>query len=176
MNDEHALSVRNATIADTNRLMEVFDAAKRFMRLTGNSSQWTGGYPDRALVERDIAGGHCYVVESNGCVVGTFCLIHGDDPTYAEIDGAWTDDGPYATIHRIASDGSVPGVADRCLEFAMERTPSLRIDTHAENKPMLRWAESRGFTRCGVIRIADGSPRTAFQLTDRQWTHQAKSK
>ena len=39
----------------------------------------------------------------------------------------------------------------------------LRADTHADNAPMLRLLPALGFVRCGVVRVADGSPRIAFE-------------
>ena len=41
--------------------------------------------------------------------------------------------------------------------------PELRADTHADNKIMQHLLEKNGFTRCGVIHVADGSPRFAYQ-------------
>ena len=38
-----------------------------------------------------------------------------------------------------------------------------RADTHADNKIMQHLLEKNGFTRCGVIHVADGSPRFAYQ-------------
>ena len=45
----------------------------------------------------------------------------------------------------------------------MEHCQSLRADTHADNKVMQHLLEKNGFTRCGVIHVADGSPRFAYQ-------------
>lgn len=42
---------------------------------------------------------------------------------------------------------------------------SIRIDTHADNKTMQHLIEADGFTRCGIIYIADGTPRIAYQWT-----------
>ena len=41
----------------------------------------------------------------------------------------------------------------------------LRIDTHADNEPMLNAVKRYGFKHCGVIYVADGSPREAFQYS-----------
>ena len=40
---------------------------------------------------------------------------------------------------------------------------SLRADTHADNKIMQHLLEKNGFTRCGIIHVADGTPRIAYQ-------------
>lgn len=121
-------------------------------------------YPSIDLVRRDITEGISYVVESGDRIVGTFAFIIGDDPTYSEIEGKWIDNEPYGTIHRIASDGSVKGIADCCLDYCAGIIGNIRIDTHQDNKIMLRWIKQTGFIYCGIIHVADSSPRYAFQL------------
>ena len=89
----------------------------------------------------------------------------GPDPTYAVIeDGQWLNDTlPYGTIHRLASAGKRKGVAADVIPWCLEHCESLRADTHADNKAMQHILEETGFTRCGVIHVADGSPRFAYQ-------------
>lgn len=152
-------------MADLPEMERVYAAARRFMARQGNPTQWAGGYPARTLLEEDIRLGRIYVaVTSEGHIAGTFAFMLGDDPTYAVIDGAWPDNLPYGTIHRIASDGTVRGIADAALAFCRGLCRRIRIDTHADNTPMLRWIISRGFCHCGRIRVADGTPREAFAL------------
>ena len=96
------MNIRPATPADLPALMEIFALARRFMAEHGNPGQWPTSYPDGALMRGQIESGVCYVCEVGGEIQGTFCLIFGDDPTYEVIlDGAWPDDAPYATIHRL---------------------------------------------------------------------------
>lgn len=168
--DFSLLSVRQAAAADVPALLDVFAQARRFMAENGNPTQWADGYPDAVQVESDVVTGHCFVVEYDGLgVVGTFCLVEGDDPTYAVIeDGHWLDDDAYATIHRLASRGVCGGVARTAVEWSMTRCANLRIDTHADNAPMLGFLQKAGFTRCGIIYCRDETPRVAFQRHDRQ--------
>lgn len=159
------LSVRRATPSDLDSIMVVIDAARAIMRATGNLTQWPVGYPARTTIEHDIASGNFYIIcDANGAAQGCFALISGPDPTYARIEGEWLNDKPYGVIHRLASKGEQRGVADACLDFCLAQKDVIRIDTHADNRPMLRWLKKRGFTHCGVIHIADGSPREAFML------------
>ncbi|MCM1555837.1 MAG: GNAT family N-acetyltransferase [Bacteroides sp.] len=144
--------------------MSVYEAARSFMRKTGNGNQWINGYPSRQLIAADIAAGNSYVVEYDGRMAGVFTFIEGNDPTYDVIEGKWLHDRPYGTIHRIGSAGIVRGVADVCLAFCRSQGVSVRIDTHADNTPMLNWIKKSGFTYCGVIHVEDGSPREAFQI------------
>ncbi len=161
------LSVRRAVPQDLDRIMEILDLAKVFMRTNGNAAQWNGAYPERDLMQGEINGGHCFVVCHAAAVVGTFCLIFGDDPTYAVIkDGQWKNDAPYATVHRLASDGSTRGVGHACIEFGYNLLENLRADTHAANIPMQRLLRREGFERCGIITVRDGSPRIAYQKSN----------
>ena len=147
--------------------MEIFEAAKAYMHSHGNVNQWNGTYPQRELMLSEIECGHCFVVCNADNVVGTFCLIFGEDPTYAVIeDGEWKNGAPYATIHRIASDGSVKGVGHSCIEFSYNLLENLRADTHADNLTMQHLLEKEGFVRCGIIHLKDGAPRIAYQKSN----------
>ena len=122
------LSIRQAVAADVPGLIDIFACARRFMAANGNPTQWGGGYPDAAQVNADVAARHCYVVEHGVMgIVGTFCLVEGDDPTYAVIeDGRWLDDDAYATIHRLASNGACRGVARAAVEWKALPQPAHR--------------------------------------------------
>ncbi len=161
------LTVRKAEARDLDRIMEIFEAAKRYMHSHGNVSQWNGAYPQRELMSSEIDGGHCYVVCDADNVVGTFCLIFGEDPTYAVIeDGQWKNEAPYGTIHRLASDGSVKGIGHACIEFCYNILENLRADTHEDNLTMQHLLEKEGFVRCGIIHLKDGAPRIAYQKSN----------
>lgn len=160
------LSVRRAVSTDLPRVMGAIDHARGLMRACGNFVQWTDGYPSAELMAAEIEVGHCFVcVHTASCrVVGTFCFIRGEDPTYAHIEqGRWLNDEPYAAIHRLATDGTVHGVARACLEWCASQCANLRVDTHQDNAPMQHILEQHGFVRCGIIRLANGSPRIAYQ-------------
>lgn len=45
------------TLQDVDTVLDVFAAAKRYMRANGNASQWGDEYPDRSIVTYDIACG-----------------------------------------------------------------------------------------------------------------------
>ena len=157
------MHIRTAIPADLPTLMGIFARARRFMAAHGNPGQWPDTYPGERLMAEQIRQGVCYVCEGDGEVLGTFCLIFGPDPTYAVIeDGAWPDEAPYATIHRLASAGRRPGVGRFCIDWCGCRAGTLRADTHADNKVMQHLLESAGFVRCGTIYTEDGTPRLAY--------------
>lgn len=150
------LTVRPAVPSDLPALLAVYDSARRYMIRCGNPTQWGTDYPPADLLAGDIAAGHLYAVCRGGTLCAAFALIAGADPTYAEIRGAWGSEAPYATIHRLASDGTAPGVFAAVLAFCLRRSPHLRADTHADNAVMQRLLENNGFRRCGIIRVSHG--------------------
>lgn len=132
------MMIRKTCMEDLDAVMELYEGGRRWMRQTGNPNQWTGGYPGRELVTKDIQQGYSYVVEEAGEILAVFYYVQGKDvePTYRVIDGAWLDCQPYGVIHRIASSGKVPGMVKLCSDWALEQWPVLRIDTHQDNCPM----------------------------------------
>lgn len=160
------MEIRTARPEELDAIMDIYRQAKQYMRQSGNLTQWTDGYPDRALIAQDIGLGFCHTVWDGTALIGVFCFFHGRDvePTYARIDGAWLDGGPYGVVHRIASTGTAPGVLAACCNWCLRRCSSLRIDTHRDNLPMQRALERYGFQLCGTIVIQDGSERLAYQF------------
>lgn len=157
--------VRPTVAEDLERVMEIYSFARERMAANGNPNQWINGYPAVADIMGDISSGVSYVVEISGIIAGVFTYIIGNDPTYDFIEGEWLNDRPYGTIHRIAAAPGFNGVADICLDFCKSKGVDIRIDTHADNAPMLGWITSRGFSYCGIIYCHNGTPRKAFQLT-----------
>jgi RimJ/RimL family protein N-acetyltransferase len=156
--------IRHAQIEDLETILLIYESARRFMRSRGNATQWVNGYPSEHLLRGDIAKGQLFVdCDSKGEILYVFAFILGEDPTYQKIDGAWLNDRPYGTIHRLASAGIITGVFQRCVDYCLTQIDHIRVDTHADNVPMRKAAERAGFRRCGIIHVADGTPRIAFQ-------------
>ncbi|MEG0639453.1 MAG: YchF/TatD family DNA exonuclease [Clostridia bacterium] len=156
-------TVRKAALEDLEKMLAIFERARAFMEASGNPTQWGNSYPSEALLRQDMAMGQSYVCEENGHLLATFVLAEGVEPTYAHIDGAWKNNLPYGTLHRVAVSGERAGMADFIISWAFERTHSLRGDTHANNIPMQKAFERNGFEPCGVVKMADGTPRMAYQ-------------
>ncbi|MBD5242230.1 MAG: N-acetyltransferase [Barnesiella sp.] len=159
------MKIHPAKRSDIPRIIAIFDAAKIYMRAQGNHVQWTGSYPEIAIIEKDISDGNLYVgIGNDGVIHCAFSLIPGNDPTYSRIEnGQWLNNEPYFTIHRLASDGYTANVLKRCVAFSFNLTENIRIDTHESNRTMLAALSTLGFIRCGTIYVNDGTPRIAFQ-------------
>lgn len=160
--------IRLAKTEDILQLLEIYAAARRFMRRSGNPVQWSPNHPTKEELERDIADSCLYVIKSktnSNRICGCFVLVQGNDSTYDCIhNGVWRDGSPYCAIHRVASDGSEKGVFSRCTEFAKSICPHLRIDTHRDNIPMQNAILNQGFCYCGIIFLETGAQRLAYEL------------
>ena len=152
-------NIRRAEPADLDRILEIYKIARKFMAENGNPTQWKDGYPAREMLEADIRLERLFVVEEED-ICGVFMFTIGDDPTYAHIEGSWRSSGPYGVIHRIAGVGG--GIFTAALEYCTRQISHLRIDTHADNKPMQHLVEKAGFSCRGIIYVADGTPRIAY--------------
>lgn len=158
-------AVRHAQIADIPRIMTVLGAAKGIMRASGNMGQWVNGYPSEDVIADDIVSGYGFVVEDGDLVEAYFAFIPSPEPTYARIyDGAWMDDErPYHVVHRIGSTPESHGVFETIMAFCFSHDPNIRIDTHRDNRIMQHCILKAGFSYCGIIYLASGDERLAYQ-------------
>lgn len=161
--------IRKTTTEDIDAVMQIYERAVVFMRESGNPHQWNRGYPGRAMIEMDIREGVSRVVEEDERIEAVFSYIEGEDPTYQNIEqGAWRAAGSYGTVHRLASAGKAHGIAENCFSWCAGQAcahgcVSLRADTHADNRIMQHLLKKNGFLYCGVIYVADGSARLAYE-------------
>ncbi len=105
------MKIRTATILDLERILEIYAYARTFYGTDWESypvGRWISkeGTIDQRHRTRTIV---CHGGKNE--IHGVFVFIIGADPTYEVIeDGAWPDNSPYGTIHRIAGDGQVKGL------------------------------------------------------------------
>ena len=159
------LTIRPTRLEDLDEVMPFYDRARQFMAANGNANQWINGYPAPENIRQDILNGNSYVfVSENGELEGCFAFIQGEDPFYKVIkDGAWLNDAPYGVIHRIATRGRVKGLMDLCIQWCSELCSNLRVDTHRDNKVLQNILHKNGFTYCGIVFVANGTERLAYQ-------------
>ena len=159
-------TVRPAKLSDLGRIEEIYSYARDFMEKNGNPNQWGKTNPPTAQLRQDIAQNRLFVISDGESIHGVFFFWVGEDPTYQRIDGGtWRSDTPYGTIHRIAGDGS-RGILKTAVAFATGKIGHLRIDTHEDNHVMQGAVKKLGFQRRGIIYIADGSPRIAYDYLE----------
>ena len=152
-------------MADLQEIEKLYSEARIFMRENGNPTQWGEYYPPIDLIKEDIENAVSYVCESNKEIVATFYYVNQiDDPTYHVIEsGEWIAEQPYGVIHRITTKRGTKGVASYCINECFKECGHLRMDTHEDNIPMQHLLEKLGFQRCGIIYVANGTPRIAYE-------------
>ena len=162
------LALVKARKQDLPVVVKLIDSARAALKDDG-VDQWQGKDPTPEELLENSKDGCCYFFKED-ITVGMAVLREGDDPTYGLIDGKWLTSGDYLTIHQfvIAEDRRGEGISRRMMEriFAYARfkgIPAVRIDTHADNFRMRGLIESTGFTYCGVITVADGTERVAYE-------------
>lgn len=157
------MQIRKATKEDIPKMREIFNYGREVQLKTGNLNQWEEGYPADEVILEDIrqkAAHVCLDDEEN--MIGVLSVFTAPDPTYKNIDGAWLNDEPYATIHRIATSGQVKGTGQYCIQWVQDHYDNVRIDTHENNEQMKYVVKKLGFEYCGVIYLANGDPRNAY--------------
>ena len=155
--------IRLAKPGDLSAIMNIYAQARASMAAAGNSTQWGGFYPPETLLKEDIGRKQLYVLVNENGLYGVFAFILGEDPTYRRIDGSWGDSSAYGTIHRLAGQKGSSGVFADCLAFCREKCRHVRADTHRDNLIMQHLLEKHGFMYCGIIYVADGTPRLAYE-------------
>ncbi len=180
--------IRKAQTDDCVTLMEIFHKARQIMRASGNLNQWNDSYPSQDIIISDIYNGYCVLIcersetDETETVIATMAFIPGPDPTYTYIEkgpwdkeespsnGSWIDDRPYYVIHRIAVAEPGHNAAKALLDWGFaylkenDAGYSIRIDTHRDNVIMHHILKKYGFDLCGVIYLASGAPRDAYQM------------
>ena len=167
------MDVRKCVREDIPALMEIFEEARGTIAALG-INQWQNGYPNIPVIEEDIRLCRSYCVTLDSEVCGTFALLDDGEPTYDKIfDGHWKsgdENQNYIAIHRVAVAVSArgSGVSTKIIDFAAESAralgrDSLRIDTHRGNVVMRRMLEKHGFEYCGIIYLASGDERVAYE-------------
>ena len=157
--------IRDATRTDMPMIMQVMESAKKIMQVSGNLHQWGAGYPSEAIIAADMEKGGAYVIEDDGRLVGYFAFLPSPDPTYYHIyEGQWTDDTlPYHVVHRIASTPEAHGIFSSMMDYCTTHERNLRVDTHRDNTIMQHNLLKHGFRYCGIIHLANGDERLAYQ-------------
>lgn len=133
----------------------ILRAGREFQQAQG-FTQWTEDYPNRDIVQGDLRDGKGYALLADGRTAGYLCIDFGGEPAYADIDGDWGTEEPYAVVHRMAFGAGYQGkgLADaafrRIEELCLSRgVRSIRMDTDFPNLRMQHILEKNGFVRRG---------------------------
>lgn len=159
---------RRATTADTDRIMEIIEQAKRQMWREGKD-QWTAAYPTRGNIDADIQQGAAHVMLHASHIVAYGAVVLTGEPVYEEIRGQWLTNQPYVVLHRLAVADEAKGHGvGAWFMHGVERVAaaagvhSFRVDTNHDNSRMLRLLDKEGFTFCGNVYYQQGE-RMAYE-------------
>ena len=173
--------IRKTEACDIDALMEIIAEARGTIAALG-IDQWQDGYPQRSVIEADVAGdvSYCFEDTNSGRILGTFAVFENGEPFYDRIiDGEWRtgeslsslgENVTYTAVHRVAisvaSRGS--GLSRKMIDFVGEMAKgkgkkSLRIDTHEGNVVMRKMLEKFDFKHCGTIFVDGGAARVAYE-------------
>lgn len=160
---------RKATVDDIDAVMEIVADAQHSLASRG-IDQWQEGYPTRPVIENDVAQGVGEVVVVDDVVAAYVCLVVNGEPSYADIDGQWLDEGDYVVVHRVCvrrshvRQGIATAIMRHAIEFALANgVCDLKIDTHKDNSYMLDLMAKFHFIYCGIIHYSHGD-RVAYEL------------
>lgn len=163
---------RLATVSDVPRIMTIIDGNRDFFKQQG-IDQWQQGYPYPSDIEKDIVGRTGYVLLRDDAIVayGSASFIPESHYRYLT-EGLWEtgDHNDFCTIHRLAVDTTCKGqgVASQWLRevetiCAIQKSRSIRLDTHQDNQSMLRFLSKGGFVHCGHMVLPTGGERVAYE-------------
>lgn len=160
--------LQKATLIQVPAIWEILQAAIAQRKADG-STQWQNGYPNKGVVEADIAAGNGYVFLTGGETIAYMAIIFGEEIPYNTLEGEWLTNGNYATLHRlaIATAYKGQGLAGKLLNVAEDfcrhqKVPAIRLDTSGDNGQMLRLATALGYTYCGTV-LQSNAPRRAYE-------------
>ncbi|MBQ2248201.1 MAG: GNAT family N-acetyltransferase [Tidjanibacter sp.] len=148
---------RPAEEGDVERIVDMVREAQARLRGAG-IDQWQNGYPNRGRIEEDLRLGYGRVVVAEGRVVAYGAVTYDGEPAYDHLEGgSWPIGGDYATVHRlcVAEDAVGRGWGVAFMELAEReaagRVPSIRVDTHPDNRTMQHIVSRLGYAYCGVV-------------------------
>lgn len=166
------MNLLHAKKKDLEKIMGIIKDAQELLA-NQNIDQWQNGYPNTAIVLKDIQNNQSYVVKSErGDVTATAMFSTENEPTYSKIKGNWIRPGQikYGVIHRMAvaknfrGKGIAKFIFNACEQMLLNmQIPSMRIDTHKDNFGMQKLLKTMGYSYCGVIYLENGDKRLAFE-------------
>lgn len=155
------MQLTKATLNDLDTIIDILKDGSNQLAESG-VDQWQGDYPSQDQIKYDIDHGFAYLAQSDDNeTVGALAVVTPPDPSYDTMKGTWLNNSDaYIVIHRVAvhSNHAGNGYATQLFEAVINHVvsdhpeiKSIRIDTHADNKPMQHLIAKMGFAKVGEI-------------------------
>ena len=157
---------------DLSEIMQIIEQAQAYLA-SQDIEQWQNGYPNEAVILKDVKNNESYVVKSkDSSLLATAMFSTKNESTYKRIEGQWITetDTTYGVIHRMAVNKNFRGtgiakfIFNQC-EYILKQNniKSMRIDTHEDNLGMQALLKKLGYHFCGVIYLENSDKRLAFE-------------
>lgn len=159
--------LRLAVEKDVESILQMYLDGSNSLKEDG-VDQWQGEYVPTIKDVDEHFGIDLYVLDVNGEVVSTACLVEGIDLDYENIEGKWHTKIPYISIHKVATSNKYKKqgygkiMMQEIEKLARNRKLDLRIDTHEDNKKMIKFIKSCGYSYCGVVILEGKLKRFAY--------------
>ena len=155
------LIFRLAEKEEIDKLMTMYTDAIKEMNENG-INQWDEIYPDRTILEDDIAKGQLYVGLFEDSIAAAYVLNQECDEEYR--NGLWNyPDATYAVIHRLCVN---PIFQNQKLgrqtmlhierELKKREIESIRLDAFTGNPFALKLYEKLGYLKVGIVEWRKG--------------------
>lgn len=164
------MEFRKTVETDIKDIMKIIKQAQDYFKENG-IDQWQNNYPNPETIKNDVDNNHSYVLLKDNKIVATAAVSFDGEKTYDSIyEGQWLSNNDFAVIHRVAVDNNYKGLGlsseiIKNVESLCESrgVKSIKIDTHEDNLSMQKLLKKNNFKYCGIIYLADGNKRIAFE-------------
>ena len=164
------MEFRKTVETDIKDIMKIIKQAQNYFKENG-IDQWQNNYPNPETIKNDVYNNHSYVLLKDNKIVATAAISFDGEKTYDSIyEGQWMSTNDFVVIHRIAVENNYKGlglsaeiiknVESLCRSRGVN---SIKIDTHEDNLSMQKCLKKNDFKYCGIIYLADGNKRIAFE-------------
>ena len=131
--------------------------------------QWQKGYPNVEVIENDYKNKSGYLLKDKTRTIAYVSITTEKEDLYEAVK-SWSCNESYAIVHRVAMDSAYAGqgYAPKLFEEIRKTCESLevgcvRIDTHPENKKMIKIITNSGYTETAEMMYREGV-RVAFEF------------
>jgi len=153
--------IRQATIADLDGVMQMYNSCVKGMILNG-IDQWDETYPNAEFISEDLLANTYYIALENEEIIGGINIDQNQDETYLAID--WQDkSNQFLVVHRLAVKAEFwkNGIGKSLMLFAENLVSekglnSIRLDTYSGNPKTMEFYLRLGYSKLGHIYLKEG--------------------
>lgn len=154
------MKISRAKPSDLDAVLSMVRACTRHMESLG-ILQWDDIYPNRAVLEQDIAKKSLFVM-ADGAIIAAIVLNDYQEPEYGDVPWAYPGER-ILVVHRLCvhPDSQGQGVASRLMDFAEELgqtdgCAAIRLDAFTQNPTAVSLYEKRGYRKAGIVKFRKG--------------------